>query len=196
MPPHIDESWEYWEPDPEIAEVMEFQEDIFKGIDFTRRREFSLGLRFGKGSPDRFWGRLAPMKWKPRDLLEPIQDRICKGCGNWFSPDRKERKFCRRECAFKFRGSIRILKDSTCQTCKNTFRPYWSTQRFCSLKCGSVVGNRAAVMANTKKFDANRFRIMWLSGVKIDKIREEFKASKKWVTTTRQKLGLPKRKER
>ncbi len=200
MPLQIDPEWEYWTPDPEIEEL--FQDSgrlgtrVFGMMDFPRKKDFVAGIRFGKGNPDGFWGHLALPKWTSRDFREEIPERKCKGCQKWFTPNRSSRVYCSLKCTHRFRGRPRELEDVECGHCNRVFRPRDSTQKFCSVRCWSVEASKKAADIRTKKFDENKFRLMWLGGVRVIDIQKAFDSSKKWVQTTRKKMGLPKRKER
>ena len=62
MPLDIDPAWEYWEPDPEIAEVLAMapgasaKDRLFGDVPDTPHK-YATGMRFGCGNPNLFWDR-------------------------------------------------------------------------------------------------------------------------------------------
>lgn len=134
MPEEFDPLWEYWQPDPEIAEVMgACVPDGFDGIvEFTddcSGRSYVRGIRFGMGNPDFCRFRLAPAK--PEREQTPRETRVCGYCGEAFRPRCGGSEFCSRGCY----GDARRLNPKLCPTCGDEFQPQHSSGVYCSRKC-------------------------------------------------------------
>ncbi len=137
MPEEFDPAWEYWEPNPEIAEVMA-RNGVAEGFDAVidcredgRGLRRADGIRFGRGNPDFARFHLAP-ECPTADRLQP---RVCPACRFEFVPDRSSRIYCSNRCYVR-RGRERELPDAhNCERCAAPFRPTRRGHWFCSLKC-------------------------------------------------------------
>jgi predicted nucleic acid-binding Zn ribbon protein len=147
MPEHIDEAWEYWTPDVEIAEVLAEAAAPAAALDLVTDKRVELGLRFGKGDPDRALLREAREKprcvaGRPRELV----DVTCP-CGVTFRPDRAGRKYHSRACCASAQKFVPFA--SGCPVCGSTVPPGGNrnglTKRYCSGRC-----QRAAAAARRR----------------------------------------------
>jgi hypothetical protein len=132
MPELLDPDWEYFVPDPEIAEVMgcaapEGFDGVIDWQEDRRGRGHASGLRFGRGNPDYARFRLAPPK-ADRPTARP---RRCQWCEFSFYPRGSGSRFCSRECY----AAGRQLEPRHCLTCGSLFRPPRSHSRYCSQRC-------------------------------------------------------------
>jgi hypothetical protein len=135
MPTELDPAWEYWTPDPEIAEAMGNETaDGFDGLPVTRtdRRAGRVevpGFRFGRGRtvdyfPFRF-GRAKP------DRASGLPSRWCVHCRGLFEPRKRAQRYCSRDCRYTA-GAVAPV---TCGTCFGVFKPSGRGRRFCSPRC-------------------------------------------------------------
>lgn len=136
MPEEFDPRWEYWTPDPEIAEAMgavEFGVELFERKSFRGGSRGKVeGFRIGHPKGGRF--KLGIPRGRPRETIEP---RRCENrkCNRWFTPLRDERKYCSRQC---IPGNARQLPESRdCEYCNVTFVPLWQRHTFCSADCAN-----------------------------------------------------------
>lgn len=134
MPLEIDEAWEYWEPDPEIDELLDHEvcgfDSILGGLHDSKKSP-STGFRFGSGSPDRFVGGGRPDDAPViREGLPPV---TCV-CGIIFQPKASRTRYCSRKCQPRY-GPPRVLPDATCPHCGVLFRRKWRGEKFCKRAC-------------------------------------------------------------
>lgn len=149
MPELLNEAWEYWTPDIEIAEAMgDHAASGFDGLPVVNTPNGTPradGFRFGRGlrGVNADLTRLArgvdpgvtfaqptrePKPRKPRVL----PGRACAGCAERFSPGRPEQRYCGLSC----RGvGRRTLPTWVCATCGAGFRSCNPRPRFCSIVC-------------------------------------------------------------
>ncbi len=142
MADHIDERWEYWTPDPEIAEVMGTGRSAgFGGLPrskcSTTGELVAAGFRFGTGTPDFDLTRHAPPRWERPDRL-PL--RRCGSCPRVFTPTRREHRYCSNGCVPRV-GPPRVSADRVCRhaPCSRVFRPGSGDQQYCGRACFAEV---------------------------------------------------------
>lgn len=105
MPLHIDEAWEYFEPNPEVAWIFGMSNGV-SGYDLLRIEQEiaessgnSSGMRFGRGNPNWFVVRLAKEKIDRRLRHQPLIYHIsCKRCKDTFVPNSHAQRFCGVKC--------------------------------------------------------------------------------------------------
>lgn len=129
----IEEGWEYFTSDSEVYEVVHQKKsknyDGFVEYGHESNPRENIGVRFGKGNPDNFFGTLGPEKHNQRsDRLPAV---VCP-CGGWFTPGRKGSKYCSRECYTSVRSTIPEVQ---CGECEMAFRPCREGIIFCSRSC-------------------------------------------------------------
>lgn len=148
MPEEFNPAWEYWEPEPEIAEAMAAERVRgFDGLGLEledgrspyapyRKGASNVGFRFDRGNPDAvlFDPEPAPFRIGP-SRTKPTTRRVrCHRCGRGFDGDRHRYIFC-RDC-LPSRGRCPIPSTVCCE-CGDEFRPRERQYfRFCSPKCG------------------------------------------------------------
>ncbi len=143
MPEEFDPEWEYWEPDPEIAEVMGGRQGCSDMFDLV---EDAHGMRLV--TPHRYVkkGR-KPKKVKPPPPPRVIAtvDVTC-ACGKRFTKYQSSPVLsCSRVCAAVLREETRShqkLHPKRCPTCRNVFATIWKLKRYCSLECNPFQHHR------------------------------------------------------
>jgi hypothetical protein len=136
VPAYIDPSWEYFTPDPEVAEVLRTERVDFADLmDSRLYKTRNQGLRFGRGNPDAFIGRIAPKRYEVERA--DLRHRPCKTCGEFFLPERTSRRYCSRDCS-PSPGAPRLHLDRPCQVCNALFRPESAGTKYCSVRCTGV----------------------------------------------------------
>jgi hypothetical protein len=143
--PDIDPEWEYWVPDEEVAEALGLYEPRgFEAVeDYRLDKCGALGLRFGRGSPDRFVGRLAPERPRHKEPADWRRHRPCVWCGVAFLPDRPRQVCCGAPCRMnRLHDGNRTLEPVRCarEGCGLVFRPDKSGRVYCSPECAGRVG--------------------------------------------------------
>lgn len=103
MPEQFDPAWEYFEPDPEVAEVFAPEGSGFGVLGIEGRRierdGALLGFRFGVGNPDSGRFRLARER-RVREYGSVCRVLTCPQCGDQFLQDRPHRgTYCSHRCA-------------------------------------------------------------------------------------------------
>ena len=135
MPEKLSEAWEYWEPNPEVAELFAMTGAIsgfaVLGIELEDGYVENSGFRFGCGNPNSCFFRLAPER--PTGEREPIKPKSCEGCERSFVPRRPDRVYCSSECYHA--NSLHRLSPISCDFCGYVFHPRDRDSRFCSLGC-------------------------------------------------------------
>jgi hypothetical protein len=197
MPEEFDPEWEYFEPDPEIAEVLvshsrvSLAEMVFGGVR-PGEDQGASGFRFGVGNPDAPRGKVAPLTSRDvEQVYKAIQrDHIhyhvrCEGCGGYFLPDKNSRKYCSNECYIRL-GAARILEDIPCTTCGKVFRPRESGRKYCSVPCSQARPGKGP----TPKVDDLQFKQMYLSGTPMLEIANAFGVQLAQCKRVRRRLGL------
>lgn len=142
--PGIDPGWEYWDGgDPEVREILkeeaEFENRLEAFLDGRLMREKTdlLGIRFGKGNPDRRVLRLGRAKKTRESSVVWIP---CKGCRQFFLPDKNSVRYCSHSC-YKPTGAPKVIdRVRRCVACGSEFSPDRECNRYCSRKCASAVG--------------------------------------------------------
>ncbi len=146
----LSEAWEYYEPDPEVAELLE--EAAARGSPLDRLADDrlacagALGLRYGSGGVRNLRAiktHLAPEK-APRPEPKTPDHMACAGCGTSFRPAKSVQRYCSLEC--RPGGRARVLPDRQCEACGRTFRPRDVTRRYCSVACRRA-GHRAPAVS-------------------------------------------------
>lgn len=147
MPLYIDPAWEYFEPDPEVAEAVYGNHRKVSSLDLitTGFQDAggiynNQGLRFGSGNPDNFTFHLAPEK-PQKEVKHKQTDYIYK-------EDTTQRS--------------NAVKHKTCLVCATVYPLYRGgsqTQKdgFCRLKC--MMTRRSEVV-----------RTLYIAGVTLDNI--------------------------
>jgi predicted nucleic acid-binding Zn ribbon protein len=146
MPAAIDPAWEYWEPDPEVAEAMgaaRLPGFAALGIEDRRaeRAGSLVGVRFGRGNPDACRFRLAPER--PSCRAPSRCRRVpCPGCGAGFDQLRPDRAYCSRRCAAAVTTRARRVRPAAvaCPGCGAAVRPLFVGHRYCSRACAGRRG--------------------------------------------------------
>jgi len=140
----FDPAWEYWQPDPDIAEAMGcerlgtfadlgLEEEEQRGV--WHKRE-NVGFRFGRGNPDWFFVKFAPAKRERVYETKPKPRYECQQCGAGFDGSRGRRVYC-RECV-PDRGKP-LIGARTCRGCSAEFYPIQRRYaKFCSPRCGGA----------------------------------------------------------
>lgn len=130
MPEELDPAWEYWTPDPEIDEVMRYTNvDIIATIIEFNGGKIRDGIRFGKGNPNRPYGKIAREKIS---ILESTER--CTVCGDFFYRTANHQKYCSRQCK-RESWYGRSYSARTCEACNKYYMPKYYKQRFCSTLC-------------------------------------------------------------
>lgn len=164
MPEDFDPAWEYWEPDPEIAELLveaesrsgpsvldrvlvQFRDDNGGGL-----ASIPDGLRIGNPNAGFFReGRESPPKpTKPKKSSKPLgrlryYSQKCVGCRDRFTSFGAPRPFCCVKCLDLFiaknQGRLKSppkrLKPRSCLSpeCRRVFRPSHWFRVYCSHPC-------------------------------------------------------------
>ncbi len=143
MPDYIDEAWEFYVADPEIAEALACDapgfDAVLGGLAHCQKSD-GVGYRFGSGNPDRFTGGGRPDDAPAiidRRVLTPIR---CP-CGVLFQPKASRTVYCWRACQPRS-GPPKTLPDATCPACGVRFRRKCRTVKFCKRKCADRGRNR------------------------------------------------------
>lgn len=153
MPETFDPTWEYWEPDPEVAEVLALAASLHSLDDFALLGQESLrleriglrcgfGFRFGRGNPNR------PHLHLGRPKSEGRRESYCRfipcvWCGNHFTERRPNcGGYCSCWCAGQARGlDLRKRPLSLeCRVCDRRFEPLYGGQTLCSRACAGLLG--------------------------------------------------------
>lgn len=152
MPEEFDPAWEYWTPDPEIAELLDPPAGGLDALGVNPLRsadaETPTGFRFGVGNPDRFtaWvkGERTP---KPPPVVIPEVE--CGRCGKTFCPDRPGRRYCSVGCSSPAVAESRRVErlGDGCPVCGQPVPPSAKSgppRRFCSRRCQTIQSKRTA----------------------------------------------------
>ena len=147
MPEEFDPAWEYYTPDPEIAELLPPSGNALHCFLEAMRDDSGTptGIRFGRGNPDRYHAtRLAPLR--PERPAPP--PRLCPTCG-WSFEGRN--RYCSRACRPRQVGAprhsvprpahLRRLRPArliTCRTCRGRTPYDRRTWPYCSQECRAV----------------------------------------------------------
>lgn len=135
----FDPAWEYWMPDPEVAELLAESglrcginriDQAFMCDELPSGRSLYVGVRFGRGNPNFFRGRLRPLR--PRVPRPESPDRLiyrprCRQCGERFWSSRIDKPYCSAYCRQQPRRA-------TCKWCGREFRRT-TARRFCTQDC-------------------------------------------------------------
>ena len=138
MPTELDPAWEYYVPDPEIAELMAGARVVFDV--FVGRGEKERALGFAQVSRSDGYRSTWPLVALPYDRLK-FALKECAGCGYYFRPDRETQRYCNRTCrppADPDRARLRRrLRGVTheCPTCHVSYAPWVKRQVYCSVGC-------------------------------------------------------------
>lgn len=158
MPVEFDPDWEYWVGDPEITDLLDEADDadpMARLWDYRLVEHESLGLRFGRGNPDFFRGRLARPK---RQSDRPDIPRInCKACRMGFQPTHRTKKYCSRKCRFVgYDGGWATRRENgtgppakgtaTCPQCRSEFDRIKWDQKCCSRQCDGLLKRQRTVV--------------------------------------------------
>lgn len=135
----ITPSWEYWEPNPDIKEILNCPcvndrlETIHEICSAKERNQVNIGFRFGNGNPNKVL--LHQAKERSTQKSDSLcYHKLCPTCGRLFLPERSRQRCCGIECIPRL-GKPRNLSDIKCQTCPRVFRPKNATTKFCSKVC-------------------------------------------------------------
>jgi hypothetical protein len=148
MMPELDPEWEYWVPDEEVAEALGLYEP--KGfeelMDHRLDKHSALGMRFGRGRPDKFIGKLAPEKFRFKEPAAWQRHIPCAWCGVVFLPRKRGQVCCGTPCRMdKLHSGNCTLAPIPCarEGCGFVFRPARARQAYCSPECAGRVGAQA-----------------------------------------------------
>lgn len=77
-----------------------------------------------------------------REELLRAEKRVCKFCGEEFTPDRHHSKYCSEECrtAYYAKNSAANISERECPICHKMFVPKSDKGVYCSKKCRQRVG--------------------------------------------------------
>lgn len=181
MPLHIDEKWEYWQPDEEIAELLGVNNEAEATvaslcIDWDAvSKKTSSGFRFGRGNPDNFFCRLAPDKWTRVREKTRKQLRRTNIKEHWTGPGR---------------GRRRVLEDRKCLACETVFRPREENHRIC--KQGCVGHHQRQLAAKQKPKWFKLFKSLYLANMKMTDIAKQVGVSLPTLKRVKRKF-LPSR---
>jgi hypothetical protein len=195
----ISPAWEYYAPDPEAEFFVGCRPaGGFDGLshvaDFrAERMGANPGVRFGRGNPDHFAGRLAPERPRAPRKAEP-GIRVCPTCGLWFRPDvwRPGKKHCSAPC-YKPAGRPRTpaCADRPCAVCGAAFRPESPGASYCSPACFRSTGR---FRAPPPPPDAvRRCGEMFAAGMRVADIAAALAVSMPTVKRWRRRAGVPPR---
>jgi hypothetical protein len=142
----IDPAWEYWMPDPDIAELIE-ESSGTKADQADELFRHSVGIHFGNGNPNRGQRtRLAASK-PVKDSPPERGPANCNGCHKVFMPKRSEQVYCCSACqprAGRPRTRIdgRLPQAKVCPECAGEFFPWRPQQVCCGKRCSAKRGRR------------------------------------------------------
>lgn len=190
MPELFDPAWEYFEPDPEIAEALEVHQRFnlwdLVGDDRLAKYE-NLGMRFGIGNPDHCRFKLARPRPERLNLSRLVYHRNCRTCGTLFLPDRESRWYCSQKCR-PHPGKPKSLPEYACARCGVRFQPRTACRKFCSPEC-----SQRSHGGPKSRIDLEVFREMYLSGKPMKEIATAFAVNVSQCQRARRKLGLKPR---
>ncbi len=140
MPECFDPAWEYFEPDPEVAELFAETgavraEELVFGSD-ADNRPAARGSRAAPAyqfnpNPNAYRSRLAPPKQvKVRQKKSKVR-AACATCEKPFYPERPRVTHCSRACA----GNAKKTANKPCAWCRTLFLPRRPKQKFCGHAC-------------------------------------------------------------
>lgn len=200
MPLHIDESWEYYTPDPEVAELgLEGAEaELFDGRRARSGGKAHAGFSFTP-RPDCYSSYVAREKVRRRETPELARVE-CPTCKQDFQPERASRRYCSVGCSARRGGAAstpaarrqprrKLPESAACERCGAPFRPYYTGQRMCSRRCASYLG--APPGPDAAKLEG--FRAAYLRGGKVKDIADAVGVTLATAKRWRRKLGLPAR---
>jgi hypothetical protein len=150
MPEELDPAWEYWTPDPEIAEILAEASRLsgfaLLGVEESHAKKLAgnVGFYFGRGNPNYYRSREA--RERPEVVRESkCRDVSCLGCGVAFRQSRPNLMCCSRECAHEVAAETRRVRAAewTCERCGKWFEPNRVGQVFCSPACGGLSASDA-----------------------------------------------------
>jgi predicted nucleic acid-binding Zn ribbon protein len=174
--PTIDPAWEYWTPeDPEIAEIIAKSAKGSSGFDLLGVEEWRsnkagalIGLRFGKGNPDKFNGRLAPSRPITQRAESRCQFVRCPVCSRGFKQYRADRVYCSNRCSLTETAQRRRVRPSATKcSCGEGFEPLYTDQRFCSRQCAGRTGGGVV------RLDHEHLLTLWDSGIGTTEIARQ-----------------------
>lgn len=185
MPIHIDESWEYYTPDPELLELSEWKVRIVDQIRDYRAedRGWNLGFSFGKGNPNYSKTYLGKPK-KKATYKEEKKAITCPVCKKSFTPRDSFRKVCSIACRTK--GNT-LVTEVYCKGCNKNFLQKETKQVYCSPACG---GKHSRMNLQRDK----EFIECYLRGDSIKEMKERFQTAKSTLFAWKNRLNLPSRK--
>jgi hypothetical protein len=143
----ISEEWEYWMPDPEIAELIGGPAAGFDGLGIEESRHGLLdhGFRFGRGNPN--FDRTRFAREPPPANRPAVVARVCPGCDRLFQPNRSDRRYCSNDCRPPLHRVRRLPETSACVGCGAEFRPDRADRKYCTRACGAKTASTAAALA-------------------------------------------------
>lgn len=198
MPLEIDERWEYWEPDPDVAWVMarnwgrvSLMEMLRGGYEDNDCR--NLGMRFGSGSWNSCHLHQGPPKKGRWEDMEPIQEQTCPTCERRFLPRKRGAVYCGVICVVRLGRSREAPRQEACRECGGPMDADSADRIYCSRRCASKAANR--VKSARQRPDRDRFIEMWESGASRNDLARAFGISVEAVKRWRVKFGLSPRPE-
>jgi transposase-like protein len=187
--PELDSSWEYYVPDPEIAEILGDgidRREIESLYDIVDKRDYtsgSSGLRFGTGNPTK-----PPLLRLGKEKVgvgsRELNRKLCPQCGYSFQPSRSTRLYCSPECKAKSQSRKKIKR---CTRCGKDYTPTRWGQLTCSRSCASKL------RMTSKVGTIEKFRGLYESGMKVTEISSLLSISVPTVKRWRKELGLEAR---
>jgi hypothetical protein len=183
----FDPEWEYYNPDPEVNEIVYSRKVNDFGVVFTRdkSKKANHGFRFGNGNPNYCSFRMGREKKGYRTIQ--LEDKNCPKCSRLFTPSRRSQVACSKRCGC---GAPKVLPSTvSCKECCKEFRPIWSGNIYCSMSCaGKGIAKR-----NPHHIPSN-FADMYNSGMPMKLMVSEFGVTKCTIKRWRSKLELQSRK--
>jgi DNA-binding CsgD family transcriptional regulator len=136
MPEAISERWEYFTPDPEIAELFDDDTPAIDRMPYEQGESGHLvpsGFGFSS-DPNYRHTRLGRQRVLERPDRLPAQR--CETCRGVFTPDYRGRRYCAFSCV---PPRPRTLPDYVCKNahCGRVFRPKQANYRYCSAACSA-----------------------------------------------------------
>lgn len=139
MPDVICERWEYWEPDPEIAELM--GQATFSLDDcFNRETGKEEGYRVTRGKALKDLPiRLGRERRSHSDYEARERRVVCRYCRRNFMEryGRTSTVFCDWVCYVAYKGQT-SLAVRQCKVCQKEFKPVSRNHKYCSVRCHMI----------------------------------------------------------
>jgi hypothetical protein len=189
MPLELDPHWEYWTPDPEIAEVMGTDRpDGFDGLPWAKckrsRWSADIGFRFGVETrgvdyPHLRFGREKATRPDRRP------DKRCRRCERLYTPDKDRQIYCSVRCRYDAEG----IRPRACAVCYAVFKPGARDGRYCSYTC-MASGISAGMTGKPRRNDWEEIVSLYLSGLRVTDVAERVGVSRGAVRVALVRRGV------